>query len=56
MTNVSKDARIMSEEPFGPLAPISSFSDMDEVIEEANRLDYGLAPMLILIQLKLLKI
>ena len=43
MTNVSKDARIMSEEPFGPLAPISSFSDMDEVIEEANRLDYGLA-------------
>ena len=43
MTNVSKDARIMSEEPFGPLAPISPFSDMDEVIEEANRLDYGLA-------------
>ena len=43
MTNVSKDARIMSEEPFGPLAPISSFSNMDEVIEEANRLDYGLA-------------
>ena len=43
MTDVSKDARIMNEEPFGPLAPISSFSSMDEVIEEANRLDYGLA-------------
>ena len=44
---VEKGAKIltggMSEEPFGPLAPISSFSDMDEVIEEANRLDYGLA-------------
>ena len=25
MTNVSQDARIMNEEPFGPLAPISSF-------------------------------
>ena len=43
MTDVSKDSRIMNEEPFGPLAPISSFSSMDEVIEEANRLDYGLA-------------
>ncbi len=43
MTDVSNDSRIMNEEPFGPLAPISSFSSMDEVIEEANRLDYGLA-------------
>ena len=43
MTNVSQDARIMNEEPFGPLAPISSFSKMEEVIQEANRLDYGLA-------------
>ncbi len=43
MTEVSKDSKIMNEEPFGPLAPISSFSSMDEVIEEANRLDYGLA-------------
>ena len=43
MTDVSKDSKIMNEEPFGPLAPISSFSSMEEVIEEANRLDYGLA-------------
>jgi succinate-semialdehyde dehydrogenase/glutarate-semialdehyde dehydrogenase len=43
MTNVSNEARIMNEEPFGPLAPISSFSSMDEVIKAANRLDYGLA-------------
>ena len=43
MTNVSNDARIMNEEPFGPLAPINSFSSIDEVVEESNRLNYGLA-------------
>ena len=43
MTDVSKDSRIMNEEPFGPLAPINSFSSIDEVVEEANRLNYGLA-------------
>ena len=43
MTNVSNEARIMNEEPFGPLAPINSFSSIDEVIEESNRLNYGLA-------------
>jgi succinate-semialdehyde dehydrogenase/glutarate-semialdehyde dehydrogenase len=43
MTNVSNDARIMNEEPFGPLAPINSFSSIDEVVQESNRLNYGLA-------------
>ena len=43
LTDVPIDARIMNEEPFGPLAPISSFDDFDTVIAEANRLDYGLA-------------
>jgi succinate-semialdehyde dehydrogenase/glutarate-semialdehyde dehydrogenase len=43
MTDVPLDARIMNEEPFGPVAPIRSFSDYDEVIAEANRLPYGLA-------------
>ncbi len=43
LTGVSKDARMMNEEPFGPVAMISSFSDFDEVVEEANRLPYGLA-------------
>jgi succinate-semialdehyde dehydrogenase/glutarate-semialdehyde dehydrogenase len=37
------DARIMSEEPFGPVVPISSFSDYDEVIKRANAVNYGLA-------------
>src|SRR5690606_19587547 len=36
-------ARIMNEEPFGPVALINSFSDFDAVVAEANRLPYGLA-------------
>lgn len=43
LTNVPLSARIMNEEPFGPVVPISSFSSRDAVIEEANRLPYGLA-------------
>ena len=43
LTNVSKEARIMNEEPFGPLAPVARFSTYDEVVSEANRLPYGLA-------------
>jgi len=43
LANVSEDARIMNEEPFGPVAPISPFRDFDEVIERANKLEFGLA-------------
>ncbi len=43
LSDVNDDARIMTEEPFGPLAPISSFSSIDEVIERANSLPFGLA-------------
>ena len=43
LTDVSKEARVMNEEPFGPLAVIAPFSDFDEVVAEANRLPYGLA-------------
>ncbi|HZT52064.1 MAG TPA: aldehyde dehydrogenase family protein, partial [Stellaceae bacterium] len=43
MTDVPLDARIMNEEPFGPLAPIAPFRDYDAVVKEANRLPYGLA-------------
>jgi succinate-semialdehyde dehydrogenase/glutarate-semialdehyde dehydrogenase len=43
LTGVGKDARMMNEEPFGPLAMISSFKEFDEVVEEANRLPFGLA-------------
>jgi succinate-semialdehyde dehydrogenase/glutarate-semialdehyde dehydrogenase len=43
LTGVGKDARMMNEEPFGPLAMIAPFKEFDEVVEEANRLPYGLA-------------
>jgi succinate-semialdehyde dehydrogenase/glutarate-semialdehyde dehydrogenase len=36
-------ARVMNEEPFGPIAIMSPFSKYDDAIGEANRLDYGLA-------------
>jgi len=43
LSNVPDSARIMNEEPFGPVALINSFSSFDEVIDKANRLPYGLA-------------
>ena len=43
LDNVSDDARIMNDEPFGPVAPIDSFASVDEVIARANRLPFGLA-------------
>ena len=43
ITDVPASARIMSEEPFGPIAPIVPFSSFDEVVAEANRLPFGLA-------------
>ena len=43
LTDVPMSARIMQEEPFGPVAPIASFKDFDEVVAEANRLPFGLA-------------
>jgi succinate-semialdehyde dehydrogenase/glutarate-semialdehyde dehydrogenase len=43
LTDVPRDARAMNEEPFGPLALVSRFSELDQAIEEANRLPYGLA-------------
>jgi succinate-semialdehyde dehydrogenase/glutarate-semialdehyde dehydrogenase len=43
LTGTPKEARAMNEEPFGPIALISSFTEHEEAIAEANRLDYGLA-------------
>lgn len=43
LANVPVHAKIMNEEPFGPMAVTSPFSSFDEVIEQANRLPYGLA-------------
>ncbi|WPU22725.1 NAD-dependent succinate-semialdehyde dehydrogenase [Cedecea neteri] len=43
LDDVPLDARIFNEEPFGPVALIRGFTDLEEAISEANRLDYGLA-------------
>ncbi len=43
LADVPDGARVMNEEPFGPVAIVNSFSDTDAVIREANRLPYGLA-------------
>lgn len=40
---VPDDARVMNEEPFGPIAPITTFKTYDEVIQRANALPFGLA-------------
>lgn len=36
-------ARVMNEEPFGPVLAVNSFDTLDAAIAEANRLRYGLA-------------
>lgn len=43
LADVPQTARIMNEEPFGPIAAIRPFATEAEAIGEANRLDYGLA-------------
>ncbi|MFP6830060.1 MAG: NAD-dependent succinate-semialdehyde dehydrogenase [Gammaproteobacteria bacterium] len=44
--NVPADANILREEVFGPVAPIVSFSDDDEVVAKANDTEYGLVSYL----------
>ena len=41
--NVKDNYTIMHQEPFGPLVPILSFENFDEVIKRANNNDLGLA-------------
>jgi succinate-semialdehyde dehydrogenase/glutarate-semialdehyde dehydrogenase len=43
LTDIPDDARVLHEEPFGPLALMRPFSSFDEAVAEANRLPYGLA-------------
>ena len=43
ISDLPRDARAMNEEPFGPLALVNRFSDLDDVVTEANRLPFGLA-------------
>jgi succinate-semialdehyde dehydrogenase/glutarate-semialdehyde dehydrogenase len=43
ISDVPDDAKIMIDEPFGPLAPITPFDSFDEVVERANSLPFGLS-------------
>jgi succinate-semialdehyde dehydrogenase/glutarate-semialdehyde dehydrogenase len=43
VTDVPDDSKVMTQEPFGPIAPIVTFKTFDEVVERANSLEYGLA-------------
>jgi acyl-CoA reductase-like NAD-dependent aldehyde dehydrogenase len=43
VTNIGDDARVVQEEQFGPIVPVLSFKDDDEVVHRANGTRFGLA-------------
>jgi succinate-semialdehyde dehydrogenase/glutarate-semialdehyde dehydrogenase len=43
VTDIPDDSKLMTEEPFGPIAPVTAFKTFDEVVERANSLKVGLA-------------
>jgi len=43
MTNVDSSMKVAREETFGPMAPLFKFTDVDDVIAQANDTEYGLA-------------
>jgi succinate-semialdehyde dehydrogenase / glutarate-semialdehyde dehydrogenase len=43
ITGLPDDAKLMTEEPFGPIAPVTTFKTFDEVVARANSLKFGLA-------------
>jgi succinate-semialdehyde dehydrogenase/glutarate-semialdehyde dehydrogenase len=43
LANVPDNARVMQEEPFGPLAIVNPVDSLDTAIERANSVPYGLA-------------
>lgn len=43
VANAPDDSRLMTEEPFGPVVPVTRFGSTDEVLARANALPYGLA-------------
>lgn len=42
LADVAADARVLTEEIFGPIAPISVFETEDEAVELANNTEFGL--------------
>ncbi|MCK9507010.1 MAG: NAD-dependent succinate-semialdehyde dehydrogenase [Pigmentiphaga sp.] len=43
VSDLPDDARLMTEEPFGPIAPLTPFKTIEEVLKRANSLPFGLA-------------
>lgn len=43
VTDLNDDAMLMTEEPFGPIAPVVRFKDVEEGLRRANSLPFGLA-------------
>jgi succinate-semialdehyde dehydrogenase/glutarate-semialdehyde dehydrogenase len=43
ISNVDKTMLVAREETFGPMAPLFKFTDVDDVIAQANDTDFGLA-------------
>jgi succinate-semialdehyde dehydrogenase/glutarate-semialdehyde dehydrogenase len=43
ITDLPDDSRLMTEEPFGPVAPVVRFKTTEEVLRRANSLPFGLA-------------
>lgn len=43
LTDVPSGAAILHEEPFGPVAPVMTFADLDEATRRANETPFGLA-------------
>jgi succinate-semialdehyde dehydrogenase/glutarate-semialdehyde dehydrogenase len=46
LTDVPADARLLKEEIFGPVAPVTTFADEDEAIAAANDTEFGLVAYL----------
>jgi acyl-CoA reductase-like NAD-dependent aldehyde dehydrogenase len=42
VTDIAEGTRLVDEEQFGPALPIMPFSDLDDVLERANKTHYGL--------------
>lgn len=43
LSNVAADSEAAHEEIFGPVITVETFSDVDEAIERANDVEYGLS-------------
>jgi succinate-semialdehyde dehydrogenase/glutarate-semialdehyde dehydrogenase len=46
LSGVTDDSRVLSEEIFGPVAPVARFSDEEEAVRRANATEFGLVAYL----------